>query len=128
MRDLHVTDVVVVDERGARMVPIGLVTEHDLVVRVIATGASPEQVRATDLMGTQFETVRDSEFVYDAIALMRRKRLLRLPVIDAHGALVGVLTADDVTDFLASELTEVARIAPHHASCDTPEREPIFRT
>ncbi|HEY9066104.1 MAG TPA: CBS domain-containing protein [Burkholderiaceae bacterium] len=128
MRDLHVSDVVVIDERGGRMVPLGFVTEHDLVVRVIAPGARPDQVRAADLMASQFETVRDSEFVYDAIALMRRKRLLRLPVIDGHGALVGVLTADDVTDFLASELTELARIAPHHASCDTPEREPIFRS
>ena len=110
MRDQHVADVLVVEERGGRFTPVGLVTDRDLVVEVIARDRDPGQVRAAELMCTDLETALDSEFVYDAIWHMRKRQILRLPVVDAHGALVGVLTADDVAEFLASELTEVARL------------------
>jgi CBS domain-containing protein len=110
MRDQHVADVLVVEDRGGRLTPVGLVTDRDLVVDVLARGRDPSQVRAVDIMCAELETVIDSELIYDAIWHMRKRQILRLPVVDAHGALVGVLTADDVAEFLASELTEVARL------------------
>ena len=110
MRDQHVADVLVIEDHAGRLTPIGLVTDRDLVVEVIARDGDPNQVRAADLMCADLETVLDSELVYDAIWRMRKRQVLRLPVVDAHGALVGVLTADDVAEFLASELTEVARL------------------
>jgi signal-transduction protein with cAMP-binding, CBS, and nucleotidyltransferase domain len=110
MRDQHVADVLVVEDRGGRLTPVGLVTDRDLVVDVLARGRDPSQVRAVDIMCAELETVADSELIYDAIWHMRKRQILRLPVVDAHGALVGVLTADDVAEFLASELTEVARL------------------
>jgi signal-transduction protein with cAMP-binding, CBS, and nucleotidyltransferase domain len=110
MRDQHVADVLVVEDRGGRLTPVGLVTDRDLVVDVLARGRDPSQVRAVDIMCAELETVVDSELIYDAIWHMRKRQILRLPVVDAHGALVGMLTADDVAEFLASELTEVARL------------------
>jgi signal-transduction protein with cAMP-binding, CBS, and nucleotidyltransferase domain len=110
MRDQHVADVLVVEDHAGRLTPVGLVTDRDLVVEVIACDRDPNQVRAADLMCADLETVLDSELVYDAIWHMRKRQILRLPVVDAHGALVGMLTADDVAEFLASELTEVARL------------------
>jgi signal-transduction protein with cAMP-binding, CBS, and nucleotidyltransferase domain len=110
MRDQHVADVLVIEDHAGRLTPIGLVTDRDLVIEVIARDRDPNQVRAADLMCADLETVLDSELVYDAIWHMRKRQILRLPVVDAHGALVGMLTADDVAEFLASELTEVARL------------------
>ncbi len=110
MRDQHAADVLVIEERSGRLAPVGLVTDRDLVVEVIARGRDPNQVRADELMCADLETALDSEFIYDAISHMRKRQILRLPVVDAHGALVGMLTADDVAEFLASELTEVARL------------------
>ena len=110
MRDQHVADVLVVEDHAGRLTPVGLVTDRDLVVDVIARGRDPSQVRAADLMCIDLETALDSELIYDAIWHMRKRQILRLPIVDAHGALVGVLTADDVAEFLASELTEVARL------------------
>jgi signal-transduction protein with cAMP-binding, CBS, and nucleotidyltransferase domain len=110
MRDQHVADVLVIEDHGGRLTPVGLVTDRDLVVDVIARRRDPNQVRAADIMHADLETVLDSELVYDAIWHMRKRQILRLPVVDAHGALVGMLTADDVAEFLASELTEVARL------------------
>ena len=69
---------------------------------------------AAELMCANLETVRDSELIYDAIWHMRKRQVLRLPVVDAHGGLVGVLTADDVAEFLASELGELSRVRKRH--------------
>ena len=110
MRDQHVADVLVVEDRAGRLAPVGLVTDRDLMIGVIARSRDANQVTAADLMCTDLETALDSEFVYDAIWHMRKRQILRLPVVDAHGALVGVLTADDVAEFLASELSEVSRL------------------
>ena len=97
MRDQNVADVVVIEDRGGRLAPVGLVTDRDLVVHVIARGRDPAQVRAADLMRADLETALESELVYDAIWHMRKRQILRLPVVDAHGALVGMLTAADVS-------------------------------
>ena len=110
MRDQHVANVLVVEERGGRLTPAGLVTDRDLVLGVIARDRDPNQVSAGELMCADLETALDSEFIYDAIWQMRKRQITRLPVVDSHGGLVGVLTADDVAEFLTSELSEVARL------------------
>ena len=118
MRDQFVEDVIVIDERGRRPVPIGIVTFRDMVVRVVAAQVDPLKATAADIMTSRPETVNESDQIYEVIARMRRERISRVVVVDSHEGLVGVLAADDLTDFLASELTEVARISPHHAALD----------
>jgi signal-transduction protein with cAMP-binding, CBS, and nucleotidyltransferase domain len=112
MRDQHVTDVIVVDKREQHVVPLGIVTFRDMVVRVLANQADPRSTTAREVMSTGIETALETELVYDAIWHMRAKHVRKLPVVDARGALAGVLTIDDVTEFLAGEMVEVARISP----------------
>ena len=71
-------------------------------------------------------TAFESELVYDAICHMRSNGIRRLlPVVDANSHLLRVLTADDVTEFLAEELTEVARIVPHQIKREHATRDPV---
>lgn len=109
MAERHVGDLVVV-ERGD--VPLGIVTDRDLAVQVVARGRDPDRVCAGDLMHARLVKVEQSDLVHDAIWHMRSHRVRRLPVVDAHDRLVGVLTADDLARFLADELGAVAGIAP----------------
>ena len=127
MRDRHVGDVIVVDEHEGQLTPVGIVTDRDLVVQVMAKGLNPDLLRAGDLIADDLVTAMESEGVYDAIWHMRNKGLRRLPVVDAHNHLLGILTADDVTEFLAEELTEVARIAPRQIKREEAMREPVAR-
>jgi len=112
MRERHVGDVVVVDNQEGRIVPMGIVTDRDLVVEVMAHGVDPDMLKARDLMGRDLVTIGTTDSIDDALLQMRTRGIRRLPVVDAHGALAGVLTADDATRFLADALTEVARIPP----------------
>ena len=112
MRDRHVGDVVVVDRNEGPTVPVGIVTDRDLVVRVLANGLDSDTVAAGELMREPLITVLGSESVYDAVWHMRRGGIRRLPVVDARGVLLGVVTMDDITAHLAAELADMARIAP----------------
>lgn len=113
MRDRHVGDVIVVDECEGGATPVGIVTDRDLVVQVLAQGVAPELLRADDLITGELVTVLESETVYDAIWHMRSRGIRRLPVVDAQCRLLGILSTDDLSRFLAEELTEIARVVPH---------------
>jgi signal-transduction protein with cAMP-binding, CBS, and nucleotidyltransferase domain len=112
MRERHVGAVVVVDEHEGRATPVGLVTDRDLVVEVMACGVDPAMLLAADLIVADPVIAVDTELVFDAIWHMRRKGIRRLPVVDAQGHLTGILTTDDVARFLAEQLTSVATIVP----------------
>ena len=120
MRERTVGDVVVVDEHEGLLTPVGVVTDRDLVVKVLAMDIDPAVLRAEDLMASNVETAFESELVYDAIWHVRGKSIRRLPVVDAHNYLLGMLTANHVTRFLARELGDMARVATHQT-----EREEI---
>jgi signal-transduction protein with cAMP-binding, CBS, and nucleotidyltransferase domain len=110
MRKHHVGDVVVVESVEGGQRPLGIVTDRDLVLQVLAAGVDPATATASSLMSPSI-TALASEGVYDAIWHMRRKGCRRLPVVDAQGKLAGLVTLDDVTQFLATELTELGRIS-----------------
>jgi CBS domain-containing protein len=112
MRDGHVGQVVVVEDCDGLVSPVGIVTDRDLVVRVLAQGLDGEAVTAGDLMARTLITVLASEDVHDAVWHMRSHGIKRLPVVDERGALRGLVTADDLTSHLAAELSDTARIAP----------------
>jgi len=122
MRERHVGDVVVVDEGVDGATPIGVVTDRDLVVEVMAAGVDPDLLRAGDMVVGELATALDTELVYDAIWHMRSLGVRRLPVVDANNHLRGLLTADDVARFLAQELTEVARIGPDQIQLEQSRR------
>lgn len=125
MRDCHVGDVIVVDEVEGRPIPVGIVTDRDLVVAILAEGIGAEGLCAGDLIVNELITAFESELVYDAIWHMRSKGIRRLPIINAQCHLMGVLTADDVTRFLAEELASVARITPRQLTKEGATRDSV---
>lgn len=112
MRNEHVGDVIVCERRDAKLIPVGVVTDRDLVVEVLAAGVPPHELVARDLATSAPVVAGESDEVHETIARMRTRGVRRLPVVDAAGFLVGVLSADDLAELLAEELTEVARIVP----------------
>lgn len=110
MREEHVGDLVVVDDKSGRRVPVGIVTDRDLVVEILARGVDPNAVTVGDVMGTDLVTARETDDIYDTMQRMRAKGVRRIPVVDAEGALVGIVAVDDFLDLLAEELTALARV------------------
>ena len=110
MRHYHVGSLVVVDEKAGRRMPVGIITDRDIVVEVVATGLDAGTITVGDIMVHEIVTAPESMGVMETIQLMRVKGVRRLPVVDAGGGLAGIVTVDDLLDVLAEELSELARI------------------
>jgi predicted transcriptional regulator len=123
MRKHHVGDLVVVEDRGGQKHPVGIVTDRDIVVEVVAAGVNPDALKVGDIMGPEVATVRESEGLFEALRYMRDKGVRRMPVVDSTGVLIGILTLDDLLSLLAEEMTELAKLVSHER-----QREAVVRT
>jgi len=110
MRRYHVGDLVVVEERGGKRVPLGIVTDRDLVVEVLAEEVAPEQVTVGDVMSAELITVFEHQDAADAMERMRSGGVRRIPVVDDQGVLQGIITADDLVDLFAEQMQELAKL------------------
>ncbi len=110
MREHHVGDVVVVQERGGERYPVGILTDRDIVVEILAEGVDMDAVAIKDVMSYRLLEVRERDDITDALKLMRSKGVRRLPVVDERGVLVGILSVDDVIDVLAEQLMDLATL------------------
>ncbi|HEY5622275.1 MAG TPA: CBS domain-containing protein, partial [Gammaproteobacteria bacterium] len=108
MRDEHVGDLIVIETREGRTVPIGVVTDRDIVVEVVAKGVDPTDVTVGDAMSSDLLSVHEDNGIEYALREMQRMGVRRVPVVNEKGALTGVLAIDDVLEHLALELTRIA--------------------
>ena len=104
MREDHVGSVVVVEEDDGSRRVCGLVTDRDIVMSVVATGLQPDPLCLEDIMSEQLVTVAEGEAMPDVMRAMRDHGVRRLPVVDAHDELLGIVTMDDVLKILVREL------------------------
>ena len=103
MRRRHVGDLVVVDDPDEGRVPLGVVTDRDLAVEVLGNGLDPQTTTAGMLMQRPVVIASESEETAQAIERMRTHGVRRVPVVDARGAVVGIVTLDDLLRHLADE-------------------------
>jgi CBS domain-containing protein len=122
MRKHHVGDLVVVEERNGRRHPVGIVTDRDIVVEVVAAEVNPDGLKVGDIMGPEVATVRESEGLFEALRYMRGKGVRRMPVVDRDGGLIGILTLDDLLSLLAEEMTELAKLVSHERQREAASR------
>jgi len=108
MRSHHVGDVVVVDELDGRKVPCGIVTDRDIVIGLVAQGLDADTITVSDLMTTEIIVARELDGVADTLEVMRVKAVRRMPIVDALGTLVGIVTADDLLQLLSEEMSALA--------------------
>lgn len=104
MRQHHVGDLLAVEELDGRRIPVGIVTDRDLVVEIVAPELDSTVITVGDIMVTKLVTVKESSGVFEAIQCMRKKGIRRLPVVDDNGSLVGIVTLDGLLALMANEL------------------------
>jgi CBS domain-containing protein len=123
MRQHHVGDIVVVEQRIDTRIPVGILTDRDIVVSVIALGLDPASLLVGDIMSTDLLTTRTSDDPAEIIERMRARGIRRVPVIDAAGTLAGIVSADDLLAYLADEMGELARISARQQAHEVRARQ-----
>jgi len=77
---------------------VGTLTDRDIVVRVVADGRDPQQVKVRDVASRDLVTVDPQQGLDEALRLMARHQVRRLPVVEEDGRLVGVVAQADVAE------------------------------
>ncbi len=106
MDDHSVGSVVIADDDE----PVGIVTDRDLTLEVVAAGESPDGITAEDVMSADLCTIESDEGFYRATELMSEHGIRRLPVVDTSGQLEGIITIDDLNELLADEHQQLASV------------------
>ncbi|MFO1205074.1 MAG: CBS domain-containing protein [Burkholderiales bacterium] len=110
MRHHHVGDLIVVEKRGEERIPVGIVTDRDIVVEVVAAGLDPKSLTVGEIMCQELVTGREEDGILDTLQIMRTRGVRRLPILNADGSLLGIVTVDDLIEVFAEELTDLARV------------------
>ena len=88
--------------------PIGILTDRDVAIEVVAKGMDPDVTRVGDVMHKRPITIREDLGVFDAAKVFAKTGVRRLPVVTKSGVLVGVIAVDDLIMLLGNELGHVA--------------------
>ena len=110
MRERHVGCIVVVEQGDGGRLPIGILTDRDIVLAVVAKDADAKTLRIGDVMTATVASVRETDTLYDVLSLMRSRGVRRVPVTGPHGVLAGILTLDDVLNALAGQLQALGMV------------------
>lgn len=110
LREFHVGSLVVVEDTAGGVKPVGILTDRDLVVEILAAELDPATVSVGDIMSYELTTAREEDGLWDVLQRMQSKGVRRVPVVNPQGLLVGILTSDDLLELLASELGQLVKV------------------
>jgi CBS domain-containing protein len=110
MRERHTGDLVVIEEPSGDRSPLGIVTDRDIVVEVLAKDLDPAMTPVTAFMRRPLVLAEESEDAAQALERMRQHGIRRIPVVDPGRRLVGIVTLDDLLHQLAGAAGALADI------------------
>ena len=102
MIDNDCGEIPVVDGKG---VPVGVVTDRDITIRIVAEGRDTMNATASDAMSTPVQTLREDSSLKDATALMESAKIRRVPVVGQGGKLTGIVSLADIALAAKDKLT-----------------------
>jgi len=127
MAELRTGDLIVVEHRPGELPrALGIVTDRDLVVRVLAR---PDRVPATttiaDVMRSGLVTANEDEDVERILVRMRDHAIRRIPIVDRRGGLRGILSLDDILRWMREQIEIASKLLERHGEgpqLDAPRR------
>lgn len=128
MRDEHIGALVVVTEANGSRVPVGVLTDRDIVVGVVATSLEDfTRLDVRDVATTELVTATEDEDLHTVLRRMRSFAVRRVPVVDDAGNLIGIIALDDILDALAEQMAEIARLVSDQRVLERERRASLSR-
>jgi CBS domain-containing protein len=122
MRDRHVGSLVVTDTSDGKPLPVGILTDRDIVIEIISRDIPLDQVTVGDIMTYALLKVTEDENIFDVAQRMRARGVRRVPVISRLGDLIGIIAADDILELLSEELSLLSKITMREAEQERVKR------
>lgn len=111
MRDHHIGNVIICEERDGQKFPIGMVTDRDLAVDVLAQCADPATLKVSAVMTHQIVTCPFNAGIFEMIRVMKTNGITRLPLVSDSGSLKGIVNAKNLIQLLLSGLSDLSQIS-----------------
>ncbi|WP_028584796.1 CBS domain-containing protein [Desulfogranum mediterraneum] len=110
MQQYHVGDLVVVEEGSGERVPVGILTDRDIVLKILARDFDPAEVKIVETMSFDLLTALEGDELSATVKRMRGRGVRRIPVVNPQGGLEGIIAVDDLVDLLAEQLTDLVAL------------------
>lgn len=110
MREHHVGTVVVTRQPDGERMPIGIVTDRDITIGLVAKNVDIGSVSVADVMSEELVSIGPEEGIMEALQLMKDKGVRRTPVVNENGGLIGILALDDIIELIAEQLLGVVSL------------------
>jgi CBS domain-containing protein len=108
MRDQHIGYLIVTDDRSGGRAPIGVLTDRDIVIKVLAKDVDAHTLTVGDVMTPEPLIAAEYDGLKETLTRMRGLGVRRVPVVGPRGEITGILSIDDVLDHLVGQLSDVA--------------------
>jgi CBS domain-containing protein len=95
MKEENIGPIPVVDDRDSRKI-VGIITDRDLAVKVVAEGRDSKMTPVEDVMTRNPITCRDNDNIQDALDLMRKHKVRRIPIADENNRILGIIAQADI--------------------------------
>jgi CBS domain-containing protein len=112
MRASHIGNVIVVDAADTRK-PVGIITDRDIAVEVVAQGLAPAQTAVGSVMSAPLVSLAEDDTFIEALDKMAARGVRRAPVVDRDGHLKGLVSVNDLVPLLARELAKIGALIRH---------------
>ena len=123
MREYHVGDVVIVDQHLDQNIPVGIVTDRDIVLELVAKEVNIGSVTAGDIMANDLLVAEENEEFTELVQRMKIRGVRRVPVINDKGGLIGIVSEDDIIEHIGEQLSNLVSLTNRGG-----HREHIMRT
>jgi len=111
MRQHHIGALVIVERRDGKQIPVGVVTDRDIVVEVVAAGIDPSLLKLGELRLAALVTVEEGASYAQTVSRMSVEGVRRVPIVSADGVLTGIITLDDMLWQLAAPMAALAGLS-----------------
>jgi CBS domain-containing protein len=122
MREHHIGDVIVTKEKKGRELPVGILTDRDIVVSLAARDVDLDEVLVGDVMTTGLILARDDDSIEEVVHNMTDNGIRRMPVTNREGNLVGLISFDDLVKFFAEQLSLLSSLVDVEITREMRER------
>jgi CBS domain-containing protein len=124
MREYHVGNVVVVEDRGPDLIPVGILTDRDIVVSIVAR--DPDRLGSLvfgDVMTFELLTAREDESLHGVLKRMCTRGIRRIPVVNQSGGLAGIVAVDEVLEYVSEKMSDLVRLMTKQRQLERQERD-----
>jgi CBS domain-containing protein len=107
MRQHHVGSLVVVQEESRGRVPVGILTDRDIVIEVLAPELDYRNMTVGEIMSSRLTTACETDDMLRVLRVMRQRGIRRMPVVAESGGLAGIVTIDDLLEIVAEQMDDL---------------------